>query len=170
MNKKQFMAMSIFSNLKYLDGDNKTVELHCINNGVGLVNFGWGDAKEFPDVKPIVRPLSDLAKKCLEGGLIPIFELARLSVPVYLKNEVSDGQFSKKGSIDEPDYILCVDGYDFKISTYYDYPPAFQISDNLKITNQFELFQKLIEWHFDIFGLIEKGEAVDYHALPDFVF
>lgn len=34
----------------------------------------------------------------------------------------------------------------------------------------FAVIKQLIKWNFDIFGLIEKGEAVDYHTLPDFVF
>jgi len=63
MNKQEFLAMSIFSNLKYLDNNNIIVNLHCIDNGVGLVNFGWGDAKSFNEVKPILRPLSDITKE-----------------------------------------------------------------------------------------------------------
>lgn len=37
-------------------------------------------------------------------------------------------------------------------------------------TWSFRVIQKLVEWHFDICGLIGKGEAIDYHTLPDFVF
>lgn len=35
---------------------------------------------------------------------------------------------------------------------------------------EFAIIIKLVEWHFDICGLIEIGEAIDYHTLPDFVF
>ena len=36
------------------------------------------------------------------------------------------------------------------------------------ITNSaFEFVLKLIEWHFDIAGLIEKGEAIDVNTLPE---
>ena len=28
------------------------------------------------------------------------------------------------------------------------------------------LVSKLIEWHFDVFGLIEKGLAIDINTLP----
>jgi len=34
----------------------------------------------------------------------------------------------------------------------------------------FWAIQLLVEWHFDICGLIEKGEAIDYHTISDFVF
>lgn len=34
----------------------------------------------------------------------------------------------------------------------------------------FAVVMQLVKWHFDIFGLIERNEAVDYHTLPDFVF
>ena len=32
------------------------------------------------------------------------------------------------------------------------------------IPNQFKLYQKLIEWHFDIADLISKGEAIDVNT------
>ena len=45
------------------------------------------------------------------------------------------------------------------------------MANDIKIDElPFYLIQLLISFHFDIFGLIEKGEAVDYHTLPDFVF
>lgn len=31
----------------------------------------------------------------------------------------------------------------------------------------YEILSKLLEWHFDIFGLIEKGLAVDINTLKD---
>lgn len=42
----------------------------------------------------------------------------------------------------------------------------FKISEigNLKYVN-YEVVQKLFEWHFDIFGLIEKGLAIDINTL-----
>ena len=49
--------------LKYIDDDvDKIVELHNLDTGIGLVNFGWGDAKNLYEIKPILRPLSDLTK------------------------------------------------------------------------------------------------------------
>ena len=39
---------------------------------------------------------------------------------------------------------------------------------NLAIENmRFDDAIKLIEWHFDIAGLIEKGEAIDVNTLPE---
>ena len=35
---------------------------------------------------------------------------------------------------------------------------------------KFKQVQKLIEWHFDIAGLIDKGEAIDYSTLEGFSF
>ncbi len=48
-----------------------------------------------------------------------------------------------------------------KIS-YYDFKEIFE----LKLINQleFSVFQKLIEWHIDLFDWIEKGIAVDYNC------
>ena len=75
-----------------------------LRKGNAWINISW------EDVKPILRPLSDLTKPVLPDGKIPLVELA-------------------------------------------------------KIQNQLQLFQKLYEWHFDIFGLIEKGEAIDINTL-----
>lgn len=34
------------------------------------------------------------------------------------------------------------------------------------INSSYDFVQLLIEWHFDVFGLIEKGLAVDINTLP----
>ncbi|ANS04913.1 hypothetical protein [uncultured Mediterranean phage] len=35
----------------------------------------------------------------------------------------------------------------------------------LEITEIYEIFQKLLEWHFDVFGLIKAGLAIDINTL-----
>ena len=43
-----------------------------------------------------------------------------------------------------------------------------RISKNLPIQlNSFNLVMQLISWHFDIAGLIEKGEAIDINTLTE---
>lgn len=96
--------------------------------------------------KTILRPLSDLTKEIEHDGekFVPKEKLRVLS-----------GAFN-------PDE-------DFK-NTF-----TIHISDNIVIgfkatcmyVDQFKLFQKLLEWHFDIFGLIEKGLAVDINTLSE---
>ena len=45
--------------LKYVDSNNNIVDLKAIDNDIHFVNFGWGDAKEYSEIKPILRPLSE---------------------------------------------------------------------------------------------------------------
>lgn len=80
MNKNEFLAMSIFTGLKYLDDNKKMVDLHCIDNGIGLVNFGWGDAKNIDEVFPILHPLSDLTKEIEHKGekFVPIEKIQEI--------------------------------------------------------------------------------------------
>lgn len=37
--------------------------------------------------------------------------------------------------------------------------------DMLPVKNQLDLFQELFAWHFDVFGLIEQGLAIDINTL-----
>ena len=85
----------------------------------------WGDIS---DIKPILKPLSDLTSEIEHNGekFIPSrvfgFELNRYNQE-FLERKIKEERISWK-----------------------------------------EL-QKLFEWHFDVFGLIEQNLAVDYNKL-----
>lgn len=142
MTKQEFLAMSIFSNLKYLDDNNKIVELHCVDNGIGLVNFGWGDAKEFTNVKPILYPLSSLTKEIEHNGekFVPYVELLRAAA-FDIDNMTGE-----------------------EIEHFKNAYAGFNL--DLEII-AFSDAVKLIEWKFDLAGLIEKGEAIDVNTLTE---
>lgn len=93
---------------------------------------GWGTHHPIKLIKPILRPLSDLAKPCLEGGKIPIEETGYCSI------EDCRGE---DGVIDE-----------FTTTHIFKYMP-------------YRFVEKLFKWHFDVFGLIEKGEAIDINTI-----
>ena len=44
-------------------------ELKTIDTGIGMVNFGWGNAKTLLEIKPILRPLSELNVESIESTL-----------------------------------------------------------------------------------------------------
>ena len=75
--------------------------------------------------------------------------LSDISEPCLLGNIRQINQFSR---VDKPKIIECGNDYE-----------AIQCLS-------FYIVELLVKWHFDICGLIESGEAVDYHTLPDFVF
>lgn len=90
--------------------------------------------------KPVFRPTSDLTKEVNHKGsrFVPFMEIER--------------EFSS-------------DYNDFKFKTN---PFRISFSNNSIGTHQFiqySIFQKLLEWHFDIFELIDLGLAVDINKI-----
>lgn len=95
-------------------------------------------------IKPILRPLSDLTKEIEHNG--------ERFVPKELLREIS-GAFKPTDDIKNTFNICIVDGTVTRFSALCVH------------VNQLELFQKLFEWHFDVFGLIDKGLAIDINNL-----
>tara|TARA_B100000378_G_scaffold236018_1_gene202683 strand:- start:4540 stop:4968 length:429 start_codon:yes stop_codon:yes gene_type:complete len=97
---------------------------------------------EIEDIKPILRPLSDLTKKIEHNG--------EMFIPLdYLVSEDEDDYFV---DTDFESYIKARLGnsdYEKHMIKYLPYG----------------LINKLLEWHFDVFGLIEKGLAIDKNTL-----
>lgn len=166
MNKIEYMVMSLPYGLKAIlvnNTDNSVVkfdEIHYLR----LV-------QKRHDYMPVLRPLSDLIKPCLEDELIPIVELAKIcdSVNGYWKIKQEEN-ISAIRYIDS-DGITTVLAYHWETQSF----GANSCIDNHfeKFTNvhrQLQMFQQLVKWKFDIADLIKKGEAIDYHTLPDFIF
>lgn len=106
--------------------------------------------KQRTGCKPILRPLSDLTKEIEVNGekFIPI---------EWLRNNIDKKiQFSKMGFLDYE-----VKGINPKLhySIFDVYQYEIELSDILLFS------EKLFEWHFDVFGLIEKGLAIDINTL-----
>lgn len=80
------------------------------------------------EIKPILRPLSDLTKEIEIDGVkfVPVFHTKELKEDFILSG-------------DESYFYNCMDLY--------------------------EDFQKLFTWHFDVFGLIPAGLAIDINTI-----
>lgn len=120
--------------------------------------FGFGDPTAM-DMKPILRPLSDLTKEIEVNGekFVPIIELAKLfhickSAVTHFSNIRNDGFYGIS--------VNChVENDDGRFAYY-------QIrNEEFVLSNTYEEVQKLLEWHFDVFGLIESGLAIDINTL-----
>ncbi len=152
MTKQEFLAFSLPYGLKYkyLNGTFSLFDYECYEK-VNKYNTNYNI---------ILYPLSDLKKEIEHNGekFVPIVELAEIAMvgeeqkymisnnkkflSIYFENEES---FS----------------YSYKYSSF-----SSSLNNEIQLTpNQLELFQKLIEWHFDIAGLIEKCEAIDVNTL-----
>lgn len=115
--------------------------IHHLTNVI--VDATWY-AREFEDnaikILPILHPLSDLTKPIKHKGeeFIPI--------AIFLEDIVRE-------------WNMCNINYPNDAKGLY--------GDIIKnITScEFWIIQKLIEWHFDLFGGIESGEAIDVNTL-----
>lgn len=106
----------------------KLEHLSYINKHVYQIYFNvYG--YEFKDIKPILRPLSDLTKEHT----------------LELKNDNDGCSWAEK--------LL---GKNLRFFNYLTYKPMF---------NNYWEFESLVENHFDVFGLIEKGLAVNFNTL-----
>lgn len=102
------------------------------------------------DFKMVVRPLSDLTKEIIHKGkkFVPLIELAKLN----MKRE--NWKVFKKGK----NKVVC-EGWEFSY-----YQKSFMMDGRPEI-DQMRFFNKLFQWHFDVFGLIEKGLAIDINTI-----
>lgn len=98
--------------------------------------------------KPILRPLSDITKELFINGefyFVPSIILANeyLEICHWGENEVGLGIFDEEGEI----VNLC-------------------FLDNVIVSEcPYSIYKNLCEWHFDIFGLIDAGLAIDINTL-----
>jgi len=101
-------------------------------------------------VKPILRPLSDLTKEIEVNGekFVPIDFLIK-----NINNRISysDNRFT--------DYD---DGKSKNILHFYLSDICF---GSIEFQDSLDILEKLYEWHFDIHGLIEKGEAININTI-----
>lgn len=110
------------------------------------------------EIKPILHPISDLTKPSLECGLIPIVELAKIAYPKILKGIHQVGNICFIDSREK--YVF---GYANEASSFIcTYIPE---NRNCFVNNQLDLFEYLFAHHFDVYGLIEAGLAIDINSI-----
>lgn len=150
-----------------LKNDNAPRYIYCLTNysieakpqkhGMKYASFyrvGTGES----EFKPILSP-TDLTKPIIVEGkeIIPIVELARLFHSV------------KEPAIVKYDNIIDAGSYGTQVSCYLDkdrhaYYSVYADVD-LVMHNEARVVQWLFKHKFDVFGLIEKGLAVDVNTL-----
>lgn len=112
-------------------------------------------------LKLVLRPMDDLIVFIKIGSveICPIVELAKIVDGSLISNLKikSDGKNFGIKYLDS-DSIETVFCFHTEINSFGIHTP-FDNNFHL-VSNQLELFQKLFEWHFDVFGLIEMGLAV----------
>lgn len=91
---------------------------------------------KFDDIKIIVRPFSDLTKA---------FETDTYE-QTYIDYIAENFKIEVKGNVIQQEVLL-----DAKLGHI--------------LKHKYTLIEKLLEWHFDVFGLIKKGLAVDINTI-----
>ncbi|MFA7307625.1 MAG: hypothetical protein WC026_13235 [Hyphomicrobium sp.] len=130
-----------------------------------IMQIGVDDYRLFQNeteyFKPILRILSDLAKEIEKDGkkFVPLIELAKLASPKNTKIKLMNDHVSLGH-----DYTFHYDNKNLSFNCLRGFDGK-KADANCFVFNQLLLFQKLFEWHFDVFGLIEKGLAVDINEL-----
>jgi hypothetical protein len=104
------------------------------------------------NVKPILRPLSDLTNEIVIGNVkfVPIDILFEKEYPRHLSKKYYNQTFYNYASVSHNGTAVSLKVYLGKI-----------IEQNPRW-----IFEYLLKWHFDVFGLIEKGLAININALP----
>lgn len=94
----------------------------------------------YKDVKPILRPLSDLSKEIEVGGekFTPLYRLSS-EFDIYLYSDL--------------DVELETD--DMPVSVYY------------SLIKSDRILKRLLEWHFDVYGLIKRHLAIDINIMEE---
>ena len=141
-------------------------------------------------IKPILRPLSDLTKDIEYRGekFVPLKKLHELDETNYFGNTEEKGYklrfMDKVISVKHNTYKLSgteefVVKYLVETSNIGDLIYSFSYDPELRrflkrddtrsiplgIGYQLDMFNKLFEWNFDVFGLIDKGLAIDINTL-----
>lgn len=130
--------------------------------------YGMGGFYPIKHFKPILRPLSDLTKEIEHNGekFVPLVELAKIVGLDITKFDLSETAiaYGLRCNIenDDDDDKYKVLGFDIFNGFGIHYRPSKSWGI---VPNQVELWPKLYEWHFDIFGLIENNLAIDINTI-----
>ncbi len=143
--------------------------------GLKVLN-GWGEIAPLTSsllthtkFKPILIPLSDLIKEIEHNGekFVPMLKLISYFDDEYLSTSVKVVKVSES-------YFICTydslggDIIEFEYQYGYGFD-LFNIVEDNRWINQVEylLIIHLLEWHFDVDNLIEKGLAIDVNTLEE---
>lgn len=147
-HKLQVKCMGEF--IEDTDEDNpipKMFDLIGLLPNKGSVSFhGNKDLFHYEDIFPILRPLSDMTKEYINE-----YELSFIE-HIYCESWMAGG------------YDLTENKFEYKITSKEDDSELF-IYRMKPLTNMYWVVQEMFRYHFDVFGLIEKGLAIDANKL-----
>ena len=141
-----------------------------IKNKRRLCNMDIDEIGKNSDVKPLLRPMSDLVVENKEG-FVPIVELFELRSQAtsdwenyYIEDNTAILKLKDKnyaGVIEQSYFEVDLEPYDVSFSIASEIEKDGKKETRFYLAgNEMKMYEKLFEWHFDVFGLIDKGLAI----------
>lgn len=155
--------------------DNGEVEtiIGVINNKVFIEDCHRNGYASIEDVKLVLRPMTDLIKEVwIKGHLTPLVDIVITTNgtnTIVDKMHISDDYIycNYRNYPNDTYYKSLVYHIDNRMFTLHRHSSLEPTLDNARVPyfDHNEIFQKLLSWHFDVFGLIEKGLAIDINSI-----
>lgn len=154
----------------YISGENAVFEIVGLNtNFIEYHEIGRTitEQEEYKYCKPILRNLSDLTKEIEVNGerFIPIIKISKIIADIH--NDDRDSEWSIK----DDGRLIIKTPWDLRIEMFYKTESiCWSVYDSwnrkeLRTKNQYLAMQKLFEWNFDVFRLIDAGLSIDINTL-----
>lgn len=151
----------------YFSTPHEIVSIDLTDNTADFSNNCGYTNKSLGEVKPILRPMSDLTKEITHRGekFVPLVELAKIA----LRDAIAKRYYNDVDFVIKNDYVEIHGHYKFRYTHRGSFEMCRTISDFDELTclHQCEIFDKLNEWMFDYRGLISAGLAIDVNTLPE---
>lgn len=193
--KLEHLAPYLPYSLKFMAGNKKCNVAYMSTKKLALIKIGgyggevwkcaWGKLPK--NVKPILRPLSDLTKEIKHNGnaFVPAHILHRIACEgltnpfekpnsgMWYEGKYQLQEFEDTGcqviTVETPDDLreskLEICHSDGHVTFSKNLHNEERDSLIYACAEQMQLFQRLYEWHFDVFNLIEKGLAIDINKI-----
>lgn len=142
----------------YFSAPHEIVSIDLTDNTADFSNNCGYTNKSLGEVKPILRPMSDLTNEITYKGekFVPIVEIGRLIEPDGTWVPYREGA-ADLGEGEECMAYLTHEGDGF----------VLRVDDEIETFDMVEIFDQLAEWKFDYRGLIPAGLAIDVNTLPE---
>lgn len=133
-----------------------------------------GSKPSLSDIKPILRPLSDLIKEIEINGekFVPIIEISKFllgdrKVEDYGFSENKHYYYCETSDSINRQYCIFLEEYDLSLNiSKKNFKMLEDRKNNIRESySQLEYYNMLYKWHFDVFGLIKKGLAIDINTI-----
>ncbi len=130
---------------------------------ISVIYFEQDMGNFYNEIKPILRPLSDLTKEIEVNRekFVPIIELCKIAYDYLEIDKLTIQLDSANGAHTVMLNSILSLSFDSNDNSFI----AINKCRTVSVPNQLKLFDKFHEWHFDIHDLIKNNLAIDINTL-----